>query len=68
MLIVVGDICLEGHTPQFCCRAAPVLQNSFFGNDFFCGVAIVDVDFIAVANGDVAGFGNLDAAEKGLVG
>ena len=44
--------------------AAPSLQNHFFGDSDFGGLAIVNIDFLAVTDGDVASFGKLATAEK----
>ena len=55
--IEVGDICLEGNGP---------FKTASLETPFVCSVTITDVDVIAVANGDVSGFGKFDTAEEGL--
>ena len=42
----------------------PSLQHCFFEDGNFGGAAIVDVDFLAVADGDVASFGEFSATEE----
>ena len=43
---------------------APSLQDCFLGDGDLCGPAIVDVDFLAVADGDVASFGKFASTEE----
>lgn len=64
MEVEIGDVGLEWHAPEILMGTAPSLQNCFFGDGDFSGPAIVDVDFLAVADGDVASFGEFSSTEE----
>ena len=63
MEVEIGDVGLEWHAPEILMGTAPSLQNCFSGDGDFSGPAIVDVDFLAVTDGDVARFGKFAATE-----
>ena len=58
------DVGLEWHMSEILVGTPPSLQNHLFGDSDFGGSAIVNIDFLAVTDGDVARFGKFAAAEK----
>ena len=66
--VLVGDVGLKWDAPEFCFGASPPFDNRRFGHCGFDGASVVDVDLVAVADGDVACFSKLSSAEEGLVG
>ena len=64
MEVKICDVGLEWHTPEILVGTSPSVQNRLFGDSDFGGSAIVNIDFLAVADGDVARFGKFAAAEK----
>ena len=64
MEVEIGDVGLEWHTPEILMGTAPSLLNCLFGDSDCGGSAVVNVDFLAVADGDVARIGKFAAAEK----
>ena len=55
---------LEWNAPEALTRAKPAFQDGLFGDDDLGGAAILDVDLIAVADGNVAGLGKLATTEE----
>ena len=66
--VQVCDVGLERDAPEFCCGASPPFEDCSLGHCDFRGASVVDVDFVAVADGNVACFSKLSATEEGLVG
>ena len=64
MEVEICDVGLEWHTPEILVGTSPSLQNRLLGDSDCGGSAIVNIDFLAVADGDVARFGKFAAAEK----
>ena len=64
MEVEIGNVGLEWHSPEVLMGTAPSLQDCFLGDGDLCGPAIVDVDFLAVADGDVASFGEFASTEE----
>ena len=64
MKVEIGDVGLEWHAPEILVGTAPSLQNCFFEYGDFSSPVIVDVDFLAVADGDVAGLGEFTPTEE----
>ena len=54
--VLVGDVGLKWDAPEFCFGAPPPFEDRRFGHRDSSGAAVVDVDFVAVADGDVACF------------
>ena len=53
MEVDVGDLVLEGYSPQSCAWALPSCEEIFLGHCYFSGVAIVDVDLVTIAHGHI---------------
>ena len=64
MEVKIFDVGLEWHAPEILLGTAPSLQNCFFRDSDFSGPAIVNVAFLAVADGDVASFRKFSATEE----
>ena len=59
---------LQGYAPHYGFGAKPSLEDGFFRHNYFCCSAVVDVDFLIVADCDVAFLGKFITAQEGLVG
>ena len=64
----VGDVGLEWDAPELGFGASPPFEDRFLRYFYFCCAAVINIDFAAVADGDVTCFGKLATAEEGLVG
>ena len=56
----------KGNAPQVGDRAAPACEHGFFGDDDFGRAAVIQVDFVVVADEDVVSLCKLAAAEERL--
>ena len=64
----VGDVCLEWDAPELGFGASPPFEDRCLRDGYFRRVAVIDVDFVSIADGDVTCLGKFAAAEEGLVG
>ena len=66
VLIVGCDVFGDGNTPRVCDGTTPAFKDGFFLYHNFGGLFVIKIEFISVADGDVARLGKFSAAEEGL--
>ena len=59
---------LQGYALHSCFGAKPSLEDSFFRYNYFFSSAVIDVDFLIVADCDITRLGKFISAQEGLVG
>ena len=64
VLVVGGDVQGKGDAPQVGDRAAPAREYRLFRYADLGSAAVVEVNLVLVADGDVAGFRKLAAADE----
>ena len=59
---------MQGYAPHSGFRSKPSLEDVFFRYNYFCSSAVIDVDFLIVADCDITDLGKFISAQEGLVG
>ena len=66
VLVIGGDVRGKGNAPQVGDWAAPACEHGLFRDADLGSAAVVQIDLVVVANGDVDGLRKLAAAEERL--
>jgi hypothetical protein len=66
MLVEVGDICLEGDAPKILMGTPPASQDCLFRDGDLGCATIVDVDLVAVTDGNIACLCKFSTTEEGI--
>ena len=66
--VVVTDVGLQVYAPHSGFGEKPSLEDSFCRYNYFCSSAIIDVDFLIVADCDITRLCKFISAQEGLVG
>ena len=59
---------MQGYAPHFGFGAKPALEDGFFGYNYFFSSAVIDVDFLIVADCDITRLGKFISAQEVFVG
>ena len=66
--VVVTDVGMQGYAPHSGFGAKPSLVDGFFRYNYFCSSAVIYVEFLIVADCDIARLSKFISAQEGLVG
>ena len=59
---------LQGYAPHSGFGAKPSLEDGYFRYNYFCSLAVIDVDILIVADCNITRLGHFISAQEGFVG
>ena len=57
---------MQGYAPYSCFGAKPSLEDGIFRYNYFCSLAVIDVDFLIVADCDITFLVNFNFCSGGI--